>query len=77
MQASTKTLVVVSKTNWAKTYTYVLIDCFVVQICTIWEQCRRYATNQVSTKTLVFESKTKRRKRGYVRPDRLICGPDR
>ena len=52
-----------SKTDGAKRDTYLLIDCFMDQISTIWiwEQFRRYATNQVSAKTLVIVSKTGRR----------------
>ena len=44
-QVSAKTLVFVSKTKRRKKDTYALIHYFVVQICTIWEQFRRYATN--------------------------------
>ena len=40
-QIASVIMVVMTKTSWAKMDTYVLIDCFVVQIFTIWEQFRR------------------------------------
>ena len=62
-------VVFMSKINGQKWDTYILIDCFVGQICTIWVQFRRYATNQVSAKTLVIVRKIQR----CVHPEASGC----
>ena len=68
-------LVFKSKTNGAEKG-YVRPDrLFHGSGCTIWEQFRRYATNQVSAKTLVVvESKTKEETTGYISLTRLHVG---
>ena len=54
--------------------TYDLEHLKVGKTSALLEQISRYAKMQVSAKVLVAVSKTKSRKKGYVRADRLICG---